>query len=105
MYSTESRVVVSTVLEEITESEITQSHVMRRIDDWQQRIDALYSQIEHWLPAGYSISRGRTVSMHEELMKKFSVPPRDLPVLKILRNAFQARRCFKWVERPVLRLR
>ena len=72
-----------TVLEEITETEITPQHVEQRVNDWGQRIDELYSQIEGWLPAGYSTERRRTVLMNEEMMKKFGIPSRTLPVLEI----------------------
>jgi hypothetical protein len=68
------------VLEEITETEITPQHVEQRVDDWGRRIIALYSQIESWLPEGYSAQRPRTVLMHEEMMQKFGIPARNLPV-------------------------
>lgn len=74
-----------TVLEEVTETEITRHHVEQRVDDWCDRIDALYRQIDNWLPNGYSSLRRRTVPMYEEMMKSFGVPPRNLPVLEISR--------------------
>lgn len=71
------------VLEEITESEITKEHVESRVGDWRRRIDALYAQIESWLPEGYSVQKPQTILMHEEMMQKFAVPSQWLPVLEI----------------------
>jgi hypothetical protein len=69
------------ILEETTSREIDRDHIVRRIDDWVRRIDALYRQISGWLPAGWTADRRGTVQMHEELMQRFGVPARDLPVL------------------------
>jgi hypothetical protein len=74
---------MSDVLEEITSPEIDRDHVVRRVDDWAGRIDALYRQISGWLPAGWIADRAGTVHMREELMRKFDVPARDLPVLRL----------------------
>ena len=72
------------VLEEVTNQAIDRTHVTRRVDDWAARIDALYRQITEWLPAGWTADRTATVRMHEQLMKKYDVPPRDLPVLRLM---------------------
>jgi hypothetical protein len=77
---------MSGVLEETTSREIDKGHVVRRVDDWVGRIDRLYRQIEEWLPSGWTGSRVGTVRMHEELMQKFGVPPRDLPVMELSYN-------------------
>jgi hypothetical protein len=72
------------VLEEVTDQQIDRDHIMRRVDDWAARIDALYRQIGGWLPDGWTSDHSNTIRMHEELMQKYRVPPRDLPVLRLL---------------------
>lgn len=71
------------VLEETTSREIDRDHIVRRVDDWTNRIEALYRQIEGWLPAGWTADRKGTVQMREELMKKFGMPARELPVFQL----------------------
>jgi hypothetical protein len=71
------------VLEEVTGPEMDQNHTARRVDDWASRIDQLYAQIESWLPDGWTADRNDTVRMHEELMQKFGIAPRNLPVLRL----------------------
>ena len=71
------------VLEEVTETQITPQHVEQRVADWQRRIDELYTQVAGWLPAGYSAQRDGTMHMYEEMMQKFGVAARDLPILEI----------------------
>jgi hypothetical protein len=71
------------VLEEVTTQQIDRDHIARRVDDWADRINSLYRQIEEWLPLGWSADRPVTVSMHEELMQKFGIGGRDLPVLRL----------------------
>jgi len=77
---------MSGVLEETTSREIDKDHVVRRVDDWVGRIDRLYRQIEEWLPSGWTASRVGTVRMHEELMQKFGVSARNLPVMELSYN-------------------
>jgi hypothetical protein len=80
------------VLEGVADSGMTRQHVEQRVSDWASRIDALYNQIESWLPAGWRAERHGTVHMYEELMRKFNVPARDLPVLNLVSHGGQARR-------------
>jgi hypothetical protein len=75
-----------TVLEELTRDELTREHVQRRVDDWVARIEALYDEVESALPAGWAARRGASALMHEELMKKMGVPPRQLPTLELVRD-------------------
>ena len=76
-----------TVLEELTQDELTRGHVERRVTDWFNRIEDLYRQVERDLPAGWTAKPGLQVTMHEALMKKFDVPQRDLPTLELQRDA------------------
>jgi hypothetical protein len=71
------------VLEETTSREIERDHIVRRVDDWALRIDALYGQVTRWLPSGWTTNRDDTIHMSEELMQKFGVAPRELPMLKL----------------------
>ena len=71
------------VLEEVTDSEIDQQHIAKRVDDWVDRIEKLYGQLEKWLPEGWTADRAGTVRMHEQLMQTSGVSPRDFPVLRL----------------------
>lgn len=71
------------VLEETTSREIDRDHVVRRVEDWACRIDALYRQIAGWLPSGWKADREGTAEMREQLMQKFGVAPRKLPLLEL----------------------
>jgi hypothetical protein len=71
------------VLEETTAPDIDRSHVERRVDDWLDRINKLYAQIQSWLPPGWTADRGGPGRMREELMAKFGVAARDVPVLEL----------------------
>jgi hypothetical protein len=78
---------VADVLEEVTGSEITRDHAARRVDDWEARIERLFSEIAQWLPPGWAATRPRTVSMHEPMMRHVGIPSRELPVLQISRDS------------------
>jgi hypothetical protein len=69
------------VLEETTSQNIDREHVERRVADWADRINALYNEIADWLPAGWTAKHSGSVQMHEELMRQFDVPARNLPIL------------------------
>lgn len=79
------------VLEETTSQEIDQNHVMRRVDDWADRVSALYADICRWLPAGWTAWKSDSVRMHEPLMQKFNLPARDIPVLELASGERSAR--------------
>lgn len=66
--------------------DVTKQHVARRVDDWVRRLKALYGLFESWLPPGWTARRGRTVTMHEELMQKLSIGPRQVPTLDLEQN-------------------
>ena len=75
-----------TVLEELTRDELTREHVSRRVDDWAQRIETLYRNVESWLPNGWAAEHGGSVVMSEELMRKMHVQPRQLPTLELVHD-------------------
>ena len=58
---------------------IDRSYVERRLIDWHRRLDALYADIQTWLPVGWSMSDGGSVSILEDLMVRFDVPRQALP--------------------------
>ena len=70
------------VLDDVTDESVDKAHVLRRVDDWQQRLHGLYDRIEGWLPDGWTVQRETSASMHEGLMRKFGIEPRQLPTLR-----------------------
>ena len=70
-------------LEELTEDRIDKAHVELRVNDWERRINTLYDEVATWLPHGWTITDDEAVPMHEELMRRFGLPPRDLRVLRL----------------------
>jgi uncharacterized DUF497 family protein len=84
-YETEESVRIVTAyyadtLGELT-SEPSASLIAKRVSNWVDRIEALYTAIDGWLPDGWTIVRRDSVVMHEELMRKLDIPPRQLPTL------------------------
>ena len=70
-------------LEELTEDRVDRAHVERRVDDWERRVSKLYGDVATWLPYGWTAADGGAVPMHEELMRRFGLPPRGLPILRL----------------------
>jgi hypothetical protein len=65
-------------------STFDRSYVVERIADWVKRIDDVYASVEEWsLGRGVSIDKSRTILMSEELMQKFAVSDRELPILDL----------------------
>jgi hypothetical protein len=81
---------MATVLEEVTSEALDKAHVERRVDDWVSRLHRLYAEIQSWLPSAWSAQPGIPVLMHEELMREFGVPERELPTLKLFREEGEA---------------
>lgn len=71
---------MATVLDDVTSESIDARYVQRRVEDWIHRLSALYGELSAATPAGWWTEHG-TVTMHEELMRKFKVPPATLPTL------------------------
>ncbi len=69
-------------------STFNRAQVLERVVDWEKRINKLYDKVTQWAEdAGFRTERTRKVLMSEELMQKFAVPDRELPVLDILRES------------------
>lgn len=75
---------MSTVLDDVTSEQIDAHHIRRRVEDWDNRLHALYDMIGGWLPAGWTAREGAAVRMHEELMRKFRVDPKQVPTLELV---------------------
>ena len=84
-----------TVLQELTGDQLTHDHVRQRVDDWCQRLEALYDDIGQWLPPGWTAKRGPAVTMNEELMQSTGEPARELPTLELHRDGSA-----EWTLRP-----
>ncbi len=75
---------MANVLQELAQEDeaLDRDHVVKRIRDWQGRIEALYRQIAAWLPDLSAATEG-SVPMHEPLMREYGVGGTDLPVLTL----------------------
>lgn len=74
---------MGTVLEEVTSETIDARHIRRRVDNWEERLKALFAEIEVWLPDGWEAREGDPVVMHEEMMRKFGVAEKRMPTLEL----------------------
>ena len=74
---------MNTVLDEVTSETIDAQHVRRRVDDWEERLNGLFSMICGWLPHGWEAREGAPVLMHEKLMRKFGVAAKRMPTLEL----------------------
>lgn len=61
------------------------SKVVAEVDDWSRRVSALYDEVEAWArEEGFTALRDRAIPMSEELMQRFAVPDRDMPILDLM---------------------
>ena len=74
---------MNSVLEEVTSDEITKDHVMKRVNDWVDRLNGLYVLVENWLPPDWHADQRRVILMDEEMMRVVGVVPREVPVLEL----------------------
>ena len=74
---------MNTVLDEVTSDAIDAKHVERRVEDWEARLNGLYTTIRGWLPDDWEARRGAPVRMHEKMMRKFGVEARRMPTLEL----------------------
>ena len=74
---------MATVLDDVTSESIDAPYVQRRVDNWIQRVSSLYGELNAALPEGWSTTEDATVTMHEELMRKFDVPAASVPSLAL----------------------
>ncbi|WP_258041275.1 hypothetical protein [Pseudomonas syringae] len=72
---------------EVTERGIfARDQVVSRVEGWVQSITAFYNVVVEWFSEIPSVSfeTSRTVSMSEELMQKFAVGDKELPILDVI---------------------
>jgi|DEB19_MinimDraft_2_1074335.scaffolds.fasta_scaffold42171_1 hypothetical protein len=72
----------------IEEPKINKTHIEKRVRDWKNRINALYSNITNeWLKGSeYSTKQGLPVSMYEPLMQTYTVNATEVDTLDIYRS-------------------
>ena len=74
---------MNTVLDEVTSETVDATHIRRRVDDWEARLNGLFTAIGGWLPDGWKACRGAPVLMHEKMMRKFGVEAKPMPTLEL----------------------
>jgi hypothetical protein len=64
------------------------ARVADEVEDWEKRINQLYADVQSWFAAHGHVKfdQTRAVTMSEELMQKYAVSERKLPVLDVLRQ-------------------
>jgi hypothetical protein len=68
--------------------QIDRGQIERRIDDWQERIRALFGSTIAWAEAaGWTVRDMGVVEMQEELMRRFHIPARELPIIRLEKDA------------------
>ncbi len=77
---------MATVLDDVTSESIDAPYVQRRVDDWIHRVNSLYGELSAALPEGWE-TKADTITMHEELMRKFSVPAATVPALAFVHQS------------------
>jgi hypothetical protein len=62
--------------------------VVAEVEDWLDRVDDFYKQIQMWLEdqSGLRFEQTRSVTMSEELMQKYAIVDRELRVLDVIRD-------------------
>ncbi len=81
---------MTTVLDDVTDEKIDAQYICRRVDDWEDRVRNLFVMIRDWLPEGWSARDGAPVRMHEEMMREYEVPARQIPTLRLASNSGSA---------------
>jgi hypothetical protein len=71
-------------MEESPETEVTKELVEERVQDWKNRLHALFLEIAAWARKNqWRVDDSGHVSMYEELMQKFNVPATTQPTLRL----------------------
>lgn len=76
------------VWEKTSEGIFERNSVVKEVEDWSRRIERLYAQVREWVDdnGDLRLEQTRTVTMSEEMMQKFAVTDRELPILDVLRG-------------------
>lgn len=74
------------VWEKTSEGIFERNRVVDEVEDWVRRIERLYAQVREWVvdKGDLRLEQTRTVTMSEEMMQKFAVTDRELPILDVL---------------------
>jgi len=65
-------------MEESPETTFTKEDVEKGVQDWKERLRALFQDVHAWAQEnGWHVNASGTVEMHEELMQEFGVPATD----------------------------
>jgi hypothetical protein len=74
------------VWEKTAEGVFRRAQVVEEVDDWVHRVRALYDNVRTWLGDRPDLhcEQSRDVIMSEELMQRFAVTDREIPVLDVL---------------------
>ena len=83
---------MGTVLDDVTSDTVDATHIRRRVDDWEERVNGLYAMIGDWLPDGWEARPGTPVLMHEPLMRKFGMDAKSMPTIELHDRAGQVAR-------------
>lgn len=74
----------------VDKQDVISTHsLIRRIDNWETRIRNLYSLVGEWveeIDGAYTTDDQDSVVMNEELMRRYGISPRQLPVLSIKKD-------------------
>ena len=73
-------------VEEVTSEQVSPEHVRMRVEDWVKRLEGLYRDVEAWMPGEWHVVRRAEASMHEDMMRRFDIPPRRIPALELASN-------------------
>ncbi len=70
--------------EESPQTSDTKELVEERVQDWKDRLYALFQEVRAWaVENGWRVDDSGTVGMHEELMQRFGVPATKQPTLRL----------------------
>jgi hypothetical protein len=70
------------------EKKLTEKDIRKSVDDWEQRINDLYTFIENSFNGYIEIEckKDKCMTMYEELMQKFGIEKREIPMLEVYKN-------------------
>lgn len=71
-------------IDDVDEPKITAEHVNRRVEDWLQRLDDLFTEIKTWASAnGWSVEDGEPIPMRGDLIERFEVSRSEQPSMSL----------------------
>jgi hypothetical protein len=68
--------------------DINKAHIEKKVRDWTERVNKLYSFVRNHLSniKGIECKTSKNMTMYEEQMKKFDVPPANVPILDVYKE-------------------